>query len=47
MLSLTEGKPHTVRTASAELTAPRISIANNGFARQPGFARDRVFTIST
>ncbi len=47
VLSLQQGKPHTVRTATAELTAPRIVIANNGFARRLGFARDRVFTIYT
>ena len=47
VLSLHEGKPHRVRTATAELSAPRIVIANNGFARKLGFARDRVFTIYT
>ena len=47
VLSLSEGPPHTVRTKTTELTSNRIVIANNGFARKLGFARDRVFTIYT
>ena len=47
VLSLSEGKPHTVQTKTTELTSNRVVIANNGFARKLGFARDRVFTIYT
>lgn len=47
VLAIEKGRPHTVVTRSARLTAPRVVIANNGFARKLGFARDRVFTIYT
>lgn len=47
VVAVHRGKPHRVVTRSTELTSPRIVIANNGFARKLGFARDRVFTIYT
>lgn len=39
--------PYDIRTASKTLKASRIIVANNGFARRLGLARDRVFTIYT
>ncbi|AJP57648.1 FAD-dependent oxidoreductase [Pandoraea vervacti] len=39
--------PFTVSTASSQLRAAQVVVANNGFARQLGLARDRVFTIYT
>jgi glycine/D-amino acid oxidase-like deaminating enzyme len=47
VLALHEGRPHRVVTRSAELTTRRVIVANNGFARKLGLARDRVFTIYT
>ena len=47
VLSIEKGKPHRIVTKTMQLTAPRIVITNNGFARKLGFARDRVFTIYT
>lgn len=47
VLSIQHGKPHRVHTRSTEISARRIVLANNGFARKLGFARDRVFTIYT
>ncbi len=47
VLSLERGKPFKIRTATAELTADRVIIANNGFAAKLGLAQDRVFTIYT
>jgi len=47
VLAIEKGRPHRVTTRSMQLTAPRVVIANNGFARKLGFARDRVFTIYT
>lgn len=48
VLSIRQGRPHhRLATRTRELTTPRVVIANNGFARQLGFARDRVFTIYT
>jgi glycine/D-amino acid oxidase-like deaminating enzyme len=39
--------PYEVQTASATLKARRVIVANNGFARKLGLARDRVLTIYT
>jgi glycine/D-amino acid oxidase-like deaminating enzyme len=39
--------PFQVETATATLKARRVIVANNGFARKLGFARDRIFTIYT
>jgi len=47
VLAIEQGRPHRVVTRSMQLTTPRVVIANNGFARKLGFARDRVFTIYT
>lgn len=47
VIALHEGKPHRVVTRTAELTTKRVVVANNGFARKLGLARDRVFTIYT
>jgi len=47
VIALHQGQPHRVVTRSAELTTGRVVIANNGFARRLGLARDRVFTIYT
>lgn len=47
VLSIEKGKPHRITTRSRQITTPRVVIANNGFARKLGFARDRVFTIYT
>lgn len=47
VLSIEQGRPHRVVTRSRTVTTPRVVVANNGFARKLGFARDRVFTIYT
>ena len=47
VLKLEKGQPHRVVTAHKELTAAQVIIANNGFASQLGFAKDRVLTIYT
>lgn len=47
VLAIEQGRNHRVVTRRLQLTAPRVVVANNGFARQLGFARDRVFTIYT
>jgi len=47
VLAIEPGRPHRVVTPSMQLITPRVVIANNGFARKLGFARDRVFTIYT
>lgn len=47
VIALHKGKPHRVVTQTAELTTKRVVVANNGFARKLGLARDRVFTIYT
>lgn len=45
--SLSPGKPWRITTRTSELTAGRVIVTNNGFARKLGLARDRVFTIYT
>jgi len=45
--SLHAGQPWKIRTGAGELSADRVIVTNNGFARKLGFARDRVFTIYT
>ncbi|AJC22430.1 NAD(P)/FAD-dependent oxidoreductase [Pandoraea pulmonicola] len=47
VLSLDGTGPFTVTTPNATLSAPQVIVANNGFARKLGLARDRVFTIYT
>lgn len=47
VVAIEKGDPHRVITRSAEISTPRVIVANNGFARKLGFARDRVFTIYT
>lgn len=47
VISIEKGKPNRIKTPSKDITTPRIVVANNGFARKLGFARDRVFTIYT
>lgn len=47
VISLGRSRPFKVGTRSAQLTADRVVIANNGFAARLGLARDRVFTIYT
>jgi len=47
ILSMEKGKPHRIRTRSRDITTPKVVVANNGFARKLGFAKDRVFTIYT
>ncbi|QBC31935.1 FAD-binding oxidoreductase [Pandoraea sp. XY-2] len=47
VLSLDGTGPFTVTTARTQLHAAQVIVANNGFARKLGLARDRVFTIYT
>jgi glycine/D-amino acid oxidase-like deaminating enzyme len=47
VVSLDGTGPFTVTTATAQLRAAQVIVANNGFARKLGLARDRVFTIYT
>lgn len=47
VFSVEPGKPYVITTRSASVKAGRVIIANNGFARKLGFAKDRVFTIYT
>ncbi|OJY20847.1 FAD-dependent oxidoreductase [Pandoraea sp. 64-18] len=47
VLSLDGTGPFTVTTARTQLRASQVIVANNGFARKLGLARDRVFTIYT
>lgn len=47
VLNLEKGTPHRLKTRSKDITTSRVIVANNGFARKLGFARDRVFTIYT
>lgn len=47
VLGLEKGQPYKVKTSKKELTAAQVVIANNGFARKLGFAKDRVLTIYT
>lgn len=47
VVSLDGTGPYTVTTATARLRAGQVIVANNGFARKLGLARDRVFTIYT
>lgn len=47
VLAIEKGSRHCVVTRSSRLTTRRVVVANNGFARKLGFARDRVFTIYT
>lgn len=47
VLAIEQGKPHRVLTRGMSFTTPRVVVANNGFARKLGFARDRVLTIYT
>jgi glycine/D-amino acid oxidase-like deaminating enzyme len=46
-MSLDGTGPFTVTTARTQLRAAQVIVANNGFARKLGLARDRVFTIYT
>ncbi|MDR5744754.1 FAD-dependent oxidoreductase [Caballeronia sp. LZ029] len=47
VLALDETRPFVVKTVNGEYTADRVIIANNGFAKQLGILRDRIFTIFT
>ncbi|VVE33296.1 Gamma-glutamylputrescine oxidoreductase [Pandoraea horticolens] len=47
VVSLDGNGPFTVTTATTQLSAAQVIVANNGFARKLGLARDRVFTIYT
>lgn len=47
VLSLEESRPFVVTTVHGEYTSDRVIVANNGFAKQLGLLRDRLFTIFT
>ncbi len=47
VIGLEGSGPFQVQTGSTTLKAARVIVANNGFARKLGLARDRVFTIYT
>lgn len=47
VLRVSGNRPFSVETATTTLSSDRLVIANNGFARKLGLARDRVFTIYT
>ncbi|VVE61830.1 FAD-dependent oxidoreductase [Pandoraea anapnoica] len=47
VVTLDGSGPFTVTTATTQLRAGQVIVANNGFASKLGLARDRVFTIYT
>lgn len=47
VFALDESAPFLVKTVNGEYTSDRVIIANNGFAKQLGVLRDRLFTIFT
>lgn len=47
VVSLSESSPFRVTSSSAQYTADRIVLANNGFAKSLGILRDRLITIFT
>lgn len=47
VLSLTGSGPYLLRTMQGEFRAPRVILANNGFAKKLGFLGSRLVTIFT
>ncbi|MDB5416364.1 MAG: FAD-dependent oxidoreductase [Rubritepida sp.] len=47
VLALTGDGPYVLRTEQGEFRAPRVILANNGFAKSLGFLRSRLVTIFT